>query len=599
MFKGLQWKIVLVYSLLVLFALQLISVYLVQSLENYYLRNFKEGLETQAKLLATFLTPRISEEGGNDFVADIVEGFKGTGDLDIIVLDRYARVTGTSGHPETVGGRIIQAEITKALAGNPDEAIRISAENKNRYYYLAYPIKHDGTVVGVIYLSSSLKKIDQTLREIKRMLISGSILVLIISLAIGMALTRTIIHPIKEVTFKAEQMSRGDFSQRVEAYSDDEIGQLANMYNFLASRLDSTLEEISAEKSKVEAILNYMRDGIVAMDNSERLIHINPAAESLLNTIGSEEAWPGRRPSFLLDTLIGPGMLQSYYDDKQPMVFERTWDHPQRIFRLSIAPFQEEERSAGTLIVLQDITRESEIGRRQQEFVANVSHELKTPLTSMKSYVETLLEERLQDKEVAYKFIQVINKETERMVKLVQDLLTLSKLDARLEDAYRVAVNLRDLFVEIVVEMELQWGRGNIPSMHMKFQENMPAVFVDRNQISQVFVNLLNNAIQYTPPGGRIDIRAEEKEGRVHVCIEDTGIGIPREELDHVFERFYRVDKTRSREYGGTGLGLSISRLVVEAHGGKIWIDSEPGRGTAVWFTLPSANGNGEKDERR
>lgn len=595
MFKGLQWKIVLVYSLLVLFALQLISVYLVQSLENYYLHNFIEGLETQAKLLTTFLTPRISEEGGSEFVADIVEGFKGTGDLDIIVLDRYARVTGTSGHPEMVGGRVIQAEITKALAGNPSEAIRVSAENKHRYYYLAYPIKHEGTVVGVIYLSSSLKKIDQTLKEIKRMLISGSVLVLIISFAIGMALTRTIIHPIKEVTQKAEQMSRGDFSQRVEAYSDDEIGQLVNMYNYLASRLNSTLGEISAEKSKVEAILNYMRDGIVAVDNSEKLIHINPAAENFLKTISSEVPRPGRRPSFLLSTLIGPEALQRYYDDKQPVVFERTWDHPHRIFRLSIAPFQEEEeRSTGTLIVLQDITRESEIGRRQQEFVANVSHELKTPLTSMKSYVETLLEERLQDKEVAYKFIQVINKETERMVKLVKDLLTLSKLDAQPEDAHRAVVNLHNLFAEIIMETKLHRERKDIPPIYMKFKEDVPEVFVDRSQISQVFVNLLNNAIQYTPAEGRIDVGAEERDGRVYVCVKDTGIGIPREELDRVFERFYRVDKTRSREYGGTGLGLSISRLVIEIHGGKIWIESEPEAGTEVWFTLPAIKRNGE-----
>ncbi len=595
MFKGLQWKIVLLYSLLILFALQLIGVYLVQSLERYYLQNFVEGVETQAKLLSTFLTPRISEEEGSNYVADIVEGFKATKDLDIIVLDRYARVTGTSGIDEMIGGRIIQEEVTKALAGTPGEQIRINPENKQRYHYLAYPIKDEGTVIGVIYLSSSLNKIDQTLREIKGIIITGSVIVLAVSFMVGMILTRTITSPIREVTRKAEQLAQGDFSQRIKAYSEDEIGQLINMYNFLASRLKSTLGEISSEKSKVEAILNYMRDGILALDGSGELIHINPAAESLLGSIATKPLKAGKLTSFLINDLIEENRLEQFYLYRQPVTFKKTWENPFRIVRLSMAPFPAEEgKLNGILVVLQDITRESEINRRQQEFVANVSHELKTPLTSIKSYVETLLEEALENKEVAYKFLRVVNGETERMVMLVKDLLTLSRLDVQEEDFGRSQVSMRDMIKEIITKMDFQGFKGR--EVRLNIKEETIVVNVDRSQINQVFVNLLNNALQYTPAGGLIEVFAEKRGSWVHVCVKDNGIGIPEDEITRVFERFYRVDKTRSRDFGGTGLGLSISRQAVEAHGGKIWIESKPQKGTSAWFTLPVFQ-KGEKEQ--
>lgn len=585
MFKGLQWKIVLLYSLLILFALQVIGVYLVQSLERYYLQNFVEGVEAQAKLLSSFLTPRIYEEEST-YVADIVEGFKATRDIDIIVMDRYARVTGTSGADDMIGGRIIQEEVTRALAGTASEAIRVNPENDRRYHYLAYPVKDEGAVTGVIYLSSSLHKIDQTLGEVRGIIITGSVIVLAISFMVGMVLTRTITSPITEVTHKAAQMAQGDFSQRIKAHSEDEIGQLIHMYNYLASRLNSTLNEISSEKSKVEAILNYMRDGVLAMDDSGSLIHINPAAEKLLGSLAAKPLQIGKPPAFLLHELIGKKRMEKFNRYREPLSFEVTWDNPLRILRLNMAPFPVEEgKQNGMLVVLQDITRESEINRRQQEFVANVSHELKTPLTSIKSYVETLLEEALENKEIAYNFLKVVNSETERMVLLVKDLLTLSRLDVQQEEFERSGVYLGDMLQEIVGKMQFQKTVG--PEIRLNIPADMPGVYVDRSQINQVFVNLLNNALQYTPADGLIEIFAERRDDWIYVCVRDNGIGIPEEEIPRVFERFYRVDKTRSRDFGGTGLGLSISRQAVEAHGGLIWIESELQKGTSVWFTLP------------
>ncbi len=587
MLKGLQWKIVLLYASLILFALLSIGAYLVQSLESYYLRNFKEGVETQAKLLSTFLTPRIFDEGGEEYIAEIVEGFRGTKDFDIVVLDQNSRVAGTSGAEEMIGKRIIQEEVTRALAGNSSDEIRINPEREERYYYLAHPVKHEETVRGVIYLSSSLQTIDQTLGEVKGIIISGSLIVLVISFGVGIALTRTITSPIRELTQKASQMAKGNFSQRVEAYSEDEIGELVHMYNHMATRLNNTLNEISAEKSKVEAILINMRDGVLALDGAGILVHINPAAEELLSSISREKIEVGKPPLFLVNEVIGKDRLEQFNRERSSVAFETTWEEPFRVFRVSIAPFQLEEGPlGGMLVVLHDITEEKDMIRRQQDFVANVSHELKTPLTSVKTYVETLLEEDLENKEIAYKFLEVINSETERMVSLVQDLLILSKLDAQQDDFERTEVYLDDLLRKIIMNMQPYHANG--PEIQLNLQENLPPVYADQSQINQVFINLLTNALQYTPAEGHVEVSTTEKNGWVYACVKDTGIGIPEEELSRVFERFYRIDKARSREFGGTGLGLSITKQVVEAHGGKIWIESQLHEGTAVYLTLPA-----------
>jgi len=224
-FKGLQWKITLLYTLLLLFALQLIGVFLVQSLESYYLRNHVKGMETQAKLLSNFLAPRILEED-REYVVELIEGYRGDQITDIIVLDRYSRVIGTSGHHQLEeGSRFLQEEITRALGGNPSDEIRVNPENQQRYYYLAYPVQNEGSVNGVIYLSGSLENIDAVLSEIKGILFTGSMLVLTISAGIGIVLARTITGPIREVTHKAADMAKGDFSRSIKVHSEDEIGQ--------------------------------------------------------------------------------------------------------------------------------------------------------------------------------------------------------------------------------------------------------------------------------------------------------------------------------------------------------------------------------------
>lgn len=592
MFKGLQWKIVLIYSLLLLFAQQLIGVYMMQSLENYYLKNYFISIEAQAKLLSTFLTPGMLEEEGDSYVAHIVEGFRGTKDLDIIVLDRYSRVVGASGNSEMAGQRIMQEEITRALARNPGEVIRVNPENEQRYYYLAYPVSYEGYVVGVIYLSGSLENIDRTLGEIKGIFITGSIVVLSVGFLIGLILTRTITSPIQEVTRKAEQMAGGDFSQRIAIRSEDEIGHLAKMFNFLASRLNGTLQEISSEKSKVEAVLNYMSDGILGLDGSGTVIHVNPAARKLLAFKHNYRLEVGSYGFDLLTELVGVERLNRFNRDKRSFTMETTVEEPYKVLQVSLAPFKEEEGGLnGILVVLHDITGEKEISRRQQDFVANVSHELSTPLTSMKSYLEALQDGAMMDPPLGKRFLDVVSKQTDHMIALVKDLLVLSRLDARKEELNRVSVDINGLIKEITDQIKFKHKCG--PALELALSPDLPPAFINRERYYQVLVNILNNSLKYTPAEGKIEVISESREGWIYVTIKDTGIGIPEEELPLVFNRFYRVDKTRSRDSGGTGLGLSIAKQVIEAYGGTIEISSKPNHGTAVSFSIPIHSAEG------
>ncbi len=586
MLKSLQWKIVLIYSLLLLFTLQLIGVYLVQDLERYYLESYKENLENQAKLLSTFISPRPLEERSAEDIAYLIKEFRGLWEMDIMVLDSNARVVGSSGSQDIIGSRLIRQEVTAALSSATSGAIRIDPSTRERRYYLAVPLASRGSTVGLIYLSGSLNSVDRTLNQIKLTLITGSGIALAIGLCLGLILTRTITSPILEVTRKAHKMAQGDFSQHIQVVSADEIGQLGRSFNYLSSRLSQNLNEISAEKSKVEAIINYMNDGVIALDPQGSVIHINPAARKIIS------AWPGNQLNLgdsgvqMLKRFAGPQAAGVMGNQGEPANFEVIRERPPGIFQVQLAPFQQEKGHAGgTLVVIHDISKERELIRLQQEFVADVSHELRTPLTTIKSYVEALLDGATGDQELGHRFLKVLEKETNRMVRLVKDLLVLSLLDSRQVELHKTRVSLPDLIQEAADY--IQQRQENLPEILFDFPGQLPPVEVDRGRVMQVVTNIISNAVNYTSPEGFVRVEILLQPGFLKVVIADNGIGIPNEDLPRIFERFYRVEKDRSRDYGGTGLGLSIARKIVEAHGGEIGVDSIPGEGTTVWFAFP------------
>ena len=600
---GMQGKIVVLYSLLILFAMQLSGVYLVKSLENYYLRNYIDNQVSRGVLLGSFLRRYLLEEEQQkgELINNLITEFgRDNPPTETMVLDRNGHLlAGPEQNTFSIsGGRIIQDDILLALAGNRVETIRMDLTTGIRYYLLALPIKDSSSVVGVIFLKGTVEHIYHTLREIKFILISGWAVVLGIAIVIGFLLTKTITTPIREVTSRAAEMAQGNFDHLIQIRSEDEIGELGRMFNFLTNRLQTTLKEIYTEKNKVEAILNYMTDGVVAFNKEEKIIHLNPAAQEILQWTGSPME-QGVAAGTIFGDLFQPGELEKILQSRSSYTKEVTPKKPQeRTFQLHFAPFQEDEEQQGMLLVIHDVTKERIYTRMQQEFVANVSHELRTPLTILKNYLETLLSGAQEYPEIRVKFLNVLEKETERMVKLVEDLLELSRMDSQKNNWFKAEYEIETFVLDVIGRVDMEIKAKKLKLDLILPQKKLIAYF-NKDKMCQVMLNLLDNAIKFSPEGGEIKVQVFEEDGYACFAVEDGGPGIPENEIERVFERFYRVDKTRSRESGGTGLGLSIAKQIVEAHEGRIFLKSEPGLGTIVTFCLPKYEKESENQDAR
>ncbi|TYP57450.1 ATP-binding protein [Thermosediminibacter litoriperuensis] len=587
MFRSIQGKLVTIYILLILLAMEVVGFYLMQSLEKYHDRKLTENLTISAQLISDFLLVRhlTSERKLSDNDSTIEEYIKQVAPTIkyIVVLDDNATVIASTDKQKFREGlRILAPEIMRATFGEQAEDIRQDTDTKKSYKYLAYPIKNNSTVVGILYLIASMEDIYETLNNIKAILFMATLMALSITGFLGYGLSRTITGPIQEVTKRAALLAEGNFDQRIEVKSNDEIGKLTDMFNFLTGRLKATLEEISEEKEKMEAILTNMADGVIALNGRGEVIHINPAARRMLQLEGEQLGQD------FVDKLreifnINPEDFQKA-ELAQLEVLVKVRDGT---LKAIFAPLTGDGRVAGYILLLQDITKQQRLDEMRREFVANVSHELRTPLTTIKSYAETLLDGALDDSSVARQFLSVINDEADRMTRLVNDLLELSHLDNRETNWDRKPIRIDGILTAVISKMMVNIRKKGL-ELEYDLPEDLPEVFADRDKMEQVFQNILSNAIKYTPQGGRIFVKAKNLGSRVQVSIRDTGIGIPREDLPRIFERFYRVDKTGSRELGGTGLGLSIAREIVLAHEGEISIQSELGQGTEVIIKLPA-----------
>ncbi|MCW3488945.1 cell wall metabolism sensor histidine kinase WalK [Dethiobacter alkaliphilus] len=598
MFRSVQWKIVFIYSLLILFAMQFFAVFLTQSLERYYLDTYAENLESQGLLLANFVE-RYLAGGDDDGSIDglVLEYSRYAGTTDIMVLDAFGRVVSSSRPEEQLQGqRIFQEEITRALTGSRSEEIRLEPETRERVKYLALPVRSGEKTLGVVYLIGSLEPIYATLREIQFIFLTGAVLVIGVTVLLGFFLAKTITGPIQEVTSKAAQIAHGDFRQRITIHSQDEIGRLGQMFNYLSRQLDATLREISSEKGKVEAILNHMTDGIVALNRDGQVLHVNPTAHRLLGL--NEESEPTAE---VLGQLVAPVDLAVILNTGRQESREILLQPHQQLIVASYVPFHTQDEItdteflSGVLIVLHDVTKERELIRIQQEFVANVSHELRTPLTTMKSYTETLLGGAMYEPETCLSFLSTMEKETERMVRLVKDLLVLSQLDYRQVAWRKEKLPLNELVSEVVNELRVKF-QEEPRHVSVELPETTVWHCFDRDKMKQVLINVIQNSFKYTAEQGLIRIALEVAEDQAVIHVADDGIGIPPEDVKRVFDRFYRVDKARSRDFGGTGLGLSIAREIVEAHGGSITVCSEPEQGTQFTISLPLTTDEGGAD---
>ncbi|WP_126429174.1 cell wall metabolism sensor histidine kinase WalK [Brevibacillus marinus] len=605
LFKTIQWKIVVIYILLILLAMQFIGAYFTREVESYYINNFSETLNAQATMLAVALekhldpsqekketTPQMIKSDIDNLIYNMVA----LNGAQVQVIDQNGTIISTTESGKAnVGQRTAQNEVTVALMGTRNEGLRIDPYTGDRVKVLAVPVKRGNVVLGAVYMVVSIEPTYETIRKITNILATGTGIALLITAALGIVLARTITKPVKEMTFQAKAVADGDFGRTVRIYSGDEIGQLGMAFNFMTKRLKEAILQQEEEREKLSQILANMSDGVIAAQRDGRIILMNRSAEEMLQVQAAEVMADNKT---LYDVLrLPPEEDLPLLEQSEPLMLEvATANQDVLMLRVAFTPLQQDSgKKGGIIAVLQDVTEQARLDQQRKEFVANVSHELRTPLTTIRSYVEALLEGAKEDPELTDRFLQVTLSETERMTRLVNDLLQLSHFDSQGVRLQPKPIHFAELLQYALDRFSMQSEQQGITLSMEMTEEELPLVYADQDAMNQVLDNLLSNAIKYTPQGGSVTLRveADHRQRRLYVSVIDTGIGIPKRDLRRIFERFYRVDKARSRSQGGTGLGLSIARELVQAHGADIQITSELNQGTTVKFWVPFADKEG------
>ena len=588
-FKSIHIKIVLIYVLLIIIAMQIIGLYFVQELEETLRKNFQNAIKDRIGLIEFSAREEIikirNEEDPTieQSLRTILTGFNSSDIKEVRVIDARYQILATSdtNNQSIVGQRSMDELVRKSItAETPFEEILL--DEGKRIWILATPIVAQGEVVGSLYIEANIEKVFAQMNEINQILAGGTAVALVITVVLGVLIARTITRPITDMRKQAQAMAKGNYSRKVRVYGSDEIGQLAIAFNHLTNRLQEAQSTTEAERRKLASVLTNMTDGVIATDRKGRVILINDPALRLLR-IPREMVL--NRPITSVLGIDGAYSFEDLIHSKESITLDFSTNDRPFILRANFSVIQKETGFVNGLIaVLHDNTEQEKIDMDRREFVANVSHELRTPLTTMSSYLEALADGAWKDEEIAPAFLQVTQTETQRMIRLVNDLLQLSKMDSRDYDLNREIVNFNQFFNRIIDRFEM--SKSQNVSFHRILENTAYYVDIDTDKLTQVIDNIISNAIKYSPDGGNIRFGVTVKNNLLQVMISDDGMGIPSENLDRIFDRFYRVDRARARSMGGTGLGLAIAREMIEAHGGKIWAESEEGHGTTVFFTL-------------
>lgn len=582
MFKSIQYKIVLIFVLIALSITTVIGSFTIVNIMNFYNDEFSVMMKQVFDEDFIYQLSKIAEgDSGAEQIESTVRTY--IGPLGIDTYRFYCILDGKTGSllsssDETKSGNLeISENIITAMTGRTGD----DSSSNSKYMDYAVPIMAGGECRYIVYVRDTKDEMLSVNRNVMVIVLQAVLLSVGIAVIIGYLLSRTITVPIMRLTRRAEKLAEGKFDSMEESEANDEIGRLTNTFRAMAYALNETIDEINSEKTKIETLLENMTDGILAFNSEGRIISLNPEAKKLTEC-GDDAEFNPLFKSLDADITMGD-ML--YIKHERPV--ERQVYFGGRYIRLTFAPLNVEGKIGGVIVVLHDITKQEKLELARREFVADVSHELRTPLATVKSYAETLIDAGVDDEELSRKFLSVIVKETDRMTRIVKDLLTLSKLD----NAENAPKNLERISVKpflsgIIEKMYINAKKKN-QTVTYSIDGDIPDIEAESDKLEQVIINILSNAIKYTGEGGHIKIVSGALHSEIFIKIIDDGIGIPKENLSRIFERFYRVDKARSRETGGTGLGLAIAKQIMDNMGGAITINSEYLKGTEVIISIP------------
>lgn len=576
--RSIRWKITSSYLLLVLVVLVIVTVYVARALEQQYVNTYAYIVATQAKVISLMMGEYVDEREDLLALQQMVDTLKWRKEATIALID----ATGRSISPVDPSS----VELRRAFAGEEAQAVRFDSFTGEQRVFAAAPIRGpDNRIVGVVHVSAPKIWVWRQLRRMVPALGTAMLLGLAAAFIVGTRLSRRITRPLEEFTHVAERISAGDFAGRAPVDATVELDRLGRTFNTMADHLQQMIQEISAERRKIEAIVSGMIDAVVATDRDGHIILLNRAAEDMLHLIrayslgrSARELLPAGRLTSMLEDATARGRVTAEELPPGLMV--------DRVVEAHCAPIRSDQGEViGAVAVLRDVTELRHTERLRRELTANVSHELRTPLTSIKGFAETLLDGAMKDEDTCRRFLTIIDSEADRLVKLVDDLLDLSHLESKRATLELKPVDLTGLISQTVDKLRpLAEGAGLV--LHQVVPGHLE-IAADPDRLEQVLTNLIDNAIKYTPPGGQVEVRVQPTNGEVEVSVADTGRGIRAEDLPHVFERFYRADRSRTRGSGGTGLGLAIAKHIVEAHGGRISVHSRLDEGTTFTFTLP------------
>jgi len=562
MTKSIESRLIIVFGLLILMVMFISSFFIIDRVKNYFFEDVQKKIEfmAQSSLLKLLQDKSLKSSEIQDIIDQTMkESQFGFMISKLIVTDSQGRLIAS--FPRLSINFFPSDEILNSLAGYKV----VKQDNERQVLIFSFPVKDGKVVQRALYLEVSSQNVLGTVRDIKNILLMAYIVAITFSLLIGFLFAKTLSNPLRKLTKQALEMADGNLDVVIDINSKDEIGKLADAFAKMAKNIKMYISELEFEKQKLERILQNMSDGVVAINSKNEIIHINESANKFLK---------GRVEDFV-------NKMKKESDSDAEVTIYTTDD---LTLEVSKATFIDSYMNRGFIFIIHDITQQAKLDNMRKQFVANVSHELRTPITTIKTYSETLLD--VDDDETKRQFLSVIIKECDRMTRLVSDLLYLSRLDSgenilNLED-----VNLSEL-VRFVCEKLKIHAKKKKQTLSCSILQDVVAM-VDRDKIEQVLINLISNAVTYVQEGGEINVVLQKEEDKIKIIVKDNGPGIPEEDLPRIFERFYRVDKARSRELGGSGLGLSIADEIVKAHGGRILVESKVGSGTTFTVVLPA-----------
>ncbi|MDO4912750.1 MAG: cell wall metabolism sensor histidine kinase WalK [Lactobacillus sp.] len=584
--KSINMKLAVVFMLILLAIIEIIGAYFTRQFDQNAIQNFQSSIQVPS-IVTNQLTAELvkGKKSNNTALSKVISDYNNDAIGNIIVVDSSDTIRAVSNlnDKDRVGQRVNNS-LVKQVTSTGRQVTKVVNVDGTNYMIQITPLTANtgNNIVGAIYIRASMGSVFDAVRNTSLMFLVASIIAIIMGCILSLVISRAITKPIEEMQFQALHITDGDYSNQVRIYSNDELGQLGQAFNTLSVRIELSQEEQEAEKRRLDSVLSHMTDGVILTDRHGNVLLINQKALFFLDV--EEKDVIGRPINEVLHVEdASASELMGRTDDFDVPINEY-------ILRINFAIIKRVTGFiSGSVCVLHDITEQAKNESMQREFVSNVSHELRTPLTSMSAYIDALNEGAWKNPEIAPHFLNVTQQETDRMIRMINDLLKLSRMDRGVSKMDPEWVNFNDFLNHILDRFEMIVKKEETKKYTIKRELGSQALWVeiDTDKMMQVIDNIVNNALKYSPDGGTITIKLVQNGNRVILSISDQGLGIPRKDLDKIFDRFYRVDKARSRAQGGTGLGLAIAKEIVEAHKGRIWADSREGHGSTFYISLP------------